>query len=55
MQLLDICLETTYTYFRFEDKFYQQKEDKTMGNSVSLVVSNIFIENFEETALDTTD
>jgi hypothetical protein len=51
MDLLDICLTTTY--FQFEDKFYQQKEGMEVGNSLSPVVSNIFMEHFEEIALDT--
>jgi hypothetical protein len=51
--LLEICLTTTY--FQFEDKLYQQKEGMAMGNSLSLEVNNIFMEHFEETALDTAD
>jgi hypothetical protein len=51
--LLDIC--PTTTYFQFEDKFYQQNEGTAMGISLSPVVSNIFIEHFEEIALDTAD
>jgi hypothetical protein len=39
MELLDICLTTTY--FWFEDKFYQQKEGMAMRNSLSPEVSNI--------------
>jgi hypothetical protein len=38
MELLGICLAT---YFQFEDKFYKQKEDMSVGNSLSLVFSNI--------------
>jgi hypothetical protein len=53
MELLDICLKTMY--FQPEDKFYHQKEGTAMGNSLSLVVSNIFMEHFEETILDTED
>jgi hypothetical protein len=55
MELLDICLTTMY--FQFEDKFCQQKEGMTIGNSPSPVVSNIrvFMEHFEELALDTAD
>jgi hypothetical protein len=51
MELLDICLKSTY--FQFEDKFYQQKEGMAMGNSLSPVVSNRFMEHFEEVTLDT--
>jgi hypothetical protein len=49
MYLLSICLTTSY--FQFEDKFYWQKGDMTMGNSISPVVSKIFMEYFEEIAL----
>jgi hypothetical protein len=53
LELLYICLTTTY--FQFEDKFHQEKEGMAMGNSLSPVVSNIFMEHFEEIILDTTD
>jgi hypothetical protein len=53
MELLDICLTTTY--FQFEGKFCQQKEGMAMGNSLSPVVSNKFMEQFEEIALDIAD
>jgi hypothetical protein len=42
-------------YFQLEDKFYRQKGGMTMGNSLSPVVSNIFVERFEEVALDTAE
>jgi hypothetical protein len=51
MELLDICLTTTY--FQSEDKFYQQKEGKAVGKSLSPVVSNVFMEHFEEITQDT--
>jgi hypothetical protein len=53
MELLDICLTTTY--FNLEDKFYQQKKCMAMGNSLSPVASNIFMEHFEETSLNRPD
>jgi hypothetical protein len=53
MELLDVCLTTTY--FQFEDKFYQQNEGMSVGNSLFPAVSNIFMEHFEEIALDTAD
>jgi hypothetical protein len=53
MELLDVCL--TMTYFQYDDNFYQQKEGMAMGNSLSPVVSNIFMEYFEKIALDTAD
>jgi hypothetical protein len=51
IKLLDICLANRY--FQFGDKFYQSKECMAMGNLLSLVVSNIFMEHFEQIALDT--
>jgi hypothetical protein len=53
MELLDIC--STTMYFQFEDKFYQQKEGMAMGNSLSPVVYNIFMEHSEEATLDRAD
>jgi hypothetical protein len=50
-ELLDFCLKTTY--FQFDGKFYQQKDGMATGNSLSPAVSNIFMEHFEEIALDT--
>jgi hypothetical protein len=53
MELLGICL--TAKYFHFEDKFYQHEDGMAVGNSVPLVVTDIlvFMENFEEIALNT--
>jgi hypothetical protein len=53
LELLDIRLTTTY--FQYHDKFCQKKEGMAMGNSLSLVVSNIFMEHSEEIAFDTAD
>jgi hypothetical protein len=46
--VMDICLTTTH--FQFGDKFCQEEEGMAMGNSLSPVVSNVFMEHFEETA-----
>jgi hypothetical protein len=35
-----------------DNKFFQQKGGMAMGSSVSPIVSNIFMENFEQFALD---
>jgi hypothetical protein len=43
MELLDIC--STTTYFQFEDILYQLKEGMVMKKSLSLVVSDIFMEH----------
>jgi hypothetical protein len=50
MELLEVCLRTTY--FQVNDKFFQQKDGMVMGNSLSPIVSNIFMEHFEKLALD---
>jgi hypothetical protein len=49
MKLLEVCLKTTY--FQVDDKFFQQKDGMAMGYAPSPVVSNIYMENFEELAL----
>jgi hypothetical protein len=51
MELLEVCLKTTY--FQVDDKFFQQKDDMSMGNALSPVVSNIYMEHFEELSLKT--
>jgi hypothetical protein len=43
MELLDMCLTTMY--FQFVDKFSQQKQGMAMGNSLSPVVIDIFMEH----------
>jgi hypothetical protein len=50
MELLDICLRTTY--FPVDDKLFQQKDGMAMVSSLSPIVSNIFMEHFEKLALD---
>jgi hypothetical protein len=49
MELLEVCLKTTC--FQVDDKFFQQKDGMAMGSALSPVVSNIFMEHFEELAL----
>ena len=44
-----ICLKTTY--FMYDEKFYIQREDATMGSPVSPIIANLFMENFEEKAI----
>jgi hypothetical protein len=50
MELLEVCLKTTY--FQVDNKFFQQKDGMAMGNSLSPIVCNIYMEHFEELALD---
>ena len=49
--LLSFCLSTTY--FVYDEKFYKQKHGAAMGSSVSPVVANLYMEEFEKKALAT--
>ena len=51
--LTNLCLRSTF--FRFNDCFYEQKDGTAMGSPLSPVVANIFMEDFEGTALVTCD
>jgi hypothetical protein len=41
------------TYFKVDKKFYEQNEGMAMGSPLSPVMSNIFMETFEQLALST--
>ena len=47
--LLEFCLKNTY--FSFQDQFYEQVEDATMGSPVSPIVANLYMEYLEQKAL----
>ena len=49
--LLEMCLRSTY--FSFGGNFYEQKEGAAIGSPVSAVVANLYMEFFEELALET--
>jgi hypothetical protein len=49
MELLEVCLKTTY--FQVDDNFFQKKDCMLMGNSLSPIVSNIYMEHFEKFSL----
>ena len=49
--LLAICLKTTY--FIFNEVIYTQVEGAAMGSPVSPIVANLFMEWFEEHAINT--
>ena len=49
IELLEFCLRNTY--FTFHGKFYKQKFGAAMGSPVSPVVANLFMEDFEITAI----
>ena len=50
-ELLGMCLKSTY--FSYGGNFYEQKEGAAMGSPVSAVVANLYMEFFEELALET--
>ena len=52
-KLLHLCL--TSTYFMWNGRSYEQKEGATMGNPLSPVVANIYMEHFEELALESAE
>ena len=47
-RLLHLCL--TSTCFMWNKRFYEQKEGAAMGNPLSPVVANIYVEHFEALA-----
>ena len=49
--LLEICLRTTY--FVYDEVIYSRVEGAAMGSPVSPIVANLFMEWFEEKAIDT--
>ena len=49
--LLEFCLKDTY--FSFQDQFYEQDEGVAMGLPVNPTVANLYMEDFEQKALNT--
>ena len=49
-ELLSLCLKSTY--FSFGGEFYEQRQGAAMGSRVSAVVANLYMEFFEELALE---
>ena len=49
--LLEFCLNSTY--FTFQGKFYEQVEGAAMGSPISPIVANLYIEDFEMRAINT--
>ena len=48
---MELCLKSTY--FQFGESFYEQVEGAAMGTPLSPVLANIFMEDFEIHALET--
>ena len=49
--LLEFCLRSTY--FTFQGRFYQQLEGTAMGSPISPIIANLFMEDIETRALNT--
>ena len=51
LKLLEFCLVNTY--FLFNGQFFEQMKGAAMGSPVSPIVANIYMEAFEDRALNT--
>ena len=49
-ELLQLCLKSTY--FSYNGEFYEQRHGAAMGSPISAIVVNLYIEFFEELALE---
>ena len=50
--LLDFVLRSTY--FQYNGSIYEQREGAAMGSPVSAVIANLYMETFEERAIEST-
>ena len=50
ISLLEFCLRSTY--FTFQDRLYEQQEGAAMGSPISPIVANLFMEDFENRAIE---
>ena len=50
IQLLELCLDTTY--FSFREQIFKQTHGAAMGSPVSPIVANLYMEYFEEKAIE---
>ena len=51
IMLLEFCLKNTY--FVFQGGFYEQTEGAVMGSPLSPIIANLYMEAFEEKAINT--
>ena len=48
--LLEFCL--TSTYFIFQGRYFEQQEGAAMGSPISPIVTNLYMENFANKAIN---
>ena len=51
IRLMEYCLNSRY--FIFQGRFYQQQEGAAMGSPLSPIVSTLYMEQFENQAINT--
>ena len=51
ISLLEFCLKTTY--FQFQVRFFEQLQGAAMGSPISSNVANLYMEDFENKAINT--
>ena len=49
----EFCLKTTY--FQFQDRFFEKIQGATIGSSISPIVANLYMEEFEVKAINTAE
>ena len=53
MELVTVCVRKTY--FQYGSNFYKPKDGLVMGSSLSPILANVYLEKFEEEAINTFD
>ena len=52
INLLEFCLK--HTYFVYQGRYYEQFKSAAMGSPIGPIVANLYMEDFEVKALNTT-
>ena len=53
ISLLEFCLKTTY--FQFHGRSFEQLQGQVMGSPISPIVANLYMEDFENKAMNTAE